>query len=124
MMLDILAIQYLYGANYSYHATNDTYTIDPSKPFLERFGIVEVGRLFPDFGVLTPRNSYERFTEKNQIPALPTRCFQPLAKRSRSRRAATTTNRYEILHRTFEQMGYNGYTQVDSRALPGGQSDL
>jgi Ca2+-binding RTX toxin-like protein len=33
MVLDILAIQYLYGANYSYRATNDIYTIDPSKPF-------------------------------------------------------------------------------------------
>ena len=33
MVLDILAIQYLYGANYSYHASNDVYTIDPSKPF-------------------------------------------------------------------------------------------
>ena len=33
MVYDILAIQYLYGANYNYHTTNDTYTFNPSHPF-------------------------------------------------------------------------------------------
>ncbi len=35
MVLDIAAIQYLYGANNSYHAGNDTYTFDTSKPFFK-----------------------------------------------------------------------------------------
>ena len=35
MVFDIAAIQYLYGANTSYHASNDTYTFDSTKPFFE-----------------------------------------------------------------------------------------
>jgi hypothetical protein len=34
MLNDIAAIQYLYGANMSYHTGADTYTFDPSTPFL------------------------------------------------------------------------------------------
>jgi hypothetical protein len=34
MLNDIAAIQYLYGANMTYHAGADTYTFDPSTPFL------------------------------------------------------------------------------------------
>lgn len=34
MLYDIAAIQYLYGANKSYHSGNDVYTFDPSKPFI------------------------------------------------------------------------------------------
>jgi len=33
MLLDIAAIQYLYGANASYHSGNDTYTFDATEPF-------------------------------------------------------------------------------------------
>jgi len=33
MVDDILAMQYLYGANTSYHAQDDTYTFDPTTPF-------------------------------------------------------------------------------------------
>jgi serralysin len=33
MVYDILAIQYLYGANKNYHTGNDTYSFDPSVPF-------------------------------------------------------------------------------------------
>lgn len=33
MLYDILAAQYLYGANSSYKTGNDTYTFDPSEPF-------------------------------------------------------------------------------------------
>ena len=33
MVLDIQAIQYLYGVNTNYHTGNDTYIIDPTKPF-------------------------------------------------------------------------------------------
>jgi Ca2+-binding RTX toxin-like protein len=33
MVLDIQAIQYIYGANYSYNSGNNTYTFDPTKPF-------------------------------------------------------------------------------------------
>jgi Ca2+-binding RTX toxin-like protein len=35
MVLDIAAIQYLYGANSSYHTGNDTYTFDNTKPFFK-----------------------------------------------------------------------------------------
>jgi len=35
MVLDIAAIQYLYGANISYHTGNDTYTFDATNPFFE-----------------------------------------------------------------------------------------
>ena len=35
MLYDIAAIQYLYGANTSYRAGNDTYTFDPTKPFFQ-----------------------------------------------------------------------------------------
>ncbi len=35
MIYDIAAIQYLYGANMSYHAGDDVYTFDPSTPFIE-----------------------------------------------------------------------------------------
>jgi len=35
MVLDIAAIQYLYGANLTYHSGNDTYTFDNSKPFFK-----------------------------------------------------------------------------------------
>ena len=34
MLYDIAAMQYLYGANMSYHTGADTYTFDPSTPFL------------------------------------------------------------------------------------------
>lgn len=34
MLYDIAAMQYLYGANTSYHAGNDVYTFDSAKPFL------------------------------------------------------------------------------------------
>ena len=34
MLYDIAAIQYMYGANMTYHTGNDTYTFDPSTPFL------------------------------------------------------------------------------------------
>lgn len=34
MLDDIAAMQYLYGANTSYHTGNDTYSFDPSTPFL------------------------------------------------------------------------------------------
>jgi hypothetical protein len=34
MLYDIAAMQYLYGANTSYHTGNDTYTFDPATPFL------------------------------------------------------------------------------------------
>ena len=34
MVYDIAAIQYLYGANMSYHTGGDVYTFDPSTPFL------------------------------------------------------------------------------------------
>ena len=34
-VLGIAAIQYLYGANTTYHTGNDTYTFDPAKPFLK-----------------------------------------------------------------------------------------
>ncbi|HZF70559.1 M10 family metallopeptidase, partial [Sulfuricurvum sp.] len=34
MIYDIAAIQYLYGVNTNYHATDDIYTFDDSKPFL------------------------------------------------------------------------------------------
>ena len=34
MLFDIAAMQYMYGANMSYHTGNDTYTFDPAKPFL------------------------------------------------------------------------------------------
>jgi len=33
MVLDIAAMQYLYGANTSYHTGNDVYTFDPAAPF-------------------------------------------------------------------------------------------
>jgi Ca2+-binding RTX toxin-like protein len=33
MLYDIAAIQYLYGANTSFHNTNDAYTFDPGTPF-------------------------------------------------------------------------------------------
>lgn len=35
MVYDIYAIQYLYGANTSYHAGNNTYTFSPNHPFYE-----------------------------------------------------------------------------------------
>jgi len=35
MVLDIAAMQYLYGANMSYHTGDDTYTFDPATPFYE-----------------------------------------------------------------------------------------
>lgn len=35
MVLDIAAIQYIYGANTSYHSGNDTYTFDNTKPFFK-----------------------------------------------------------------------------------------
>jgi len=35
MVLDIAVIQYLYGANTTYHASDDTYTFDPSTPFFK-----------------------------------------------------------------------------------------
>ena len=34
MPLDIVAVQSLYGANASYHSGNDTYTFDPTRPFI------------------------------------------------------------------------------------------
>ena len=34
MLFDIAAIQYMYGANMTYHTGDDTYTFDPSTPFL------------------------------------------------------------------------------------------
>lgn len=34
MLFDIAAMQYMYGANMSYHTGDDTYTFDPSTPFL------------------------------------------------------------------------------------------
>lgn len=40
MVFDIAAIQYLYGANTSYHASNDTYTFDSTKPFLNLSGML------------------------------------------------------------------------------------
>jgi serralysin len=33
MLLDIAAAQYLYGANMTYHASDDVYTFDPHQPF-------------------------------------------------------------------------------------------
>lgn len=33
MLYDIAAVQYLYGANTTYHTGNDTYTFDPATPF-------------------------------------------------------------------------------------------
>jgi len=35
MPLDIKALQYLYGANTSFHSGNDTYTFDTSRPFIK-----------------------------------------------------------------------------------------
>ena len=35
MVFDIAAIQYLYGANKTYHTGNDTYAFDPAKAFLK-----------------------------------------------------------------------------------------
>ena len=35
MVLDIAAIQYIYGANNNYKTGNDTYTFDPTKPFFK-----------------------------------------------------------------------------------------
>ena len=35
MVLDIAAIQYIYGANTSYKTGDDTYTFDPTKPFFK-----------------------------------------------------------------------------------------
>ena len=35
MVLDIAVIQYLYGANTSYHTGNDVYTFDPASPFFK-----------------------------------------------------------------------------------------
>jgi len=35
MLLDIAAVQYLYGANYAYNSDNTTYTFDPALPFLK-----------------------------------------------------------------------------------------
>ena len=35
MVLDIAAIQYLYGANMSYHTGNDTYAFDTTRPFFK-----------------------------------------------------------------------------------------
>jgi Ca2+-binding RTX toxin-like protein len=35
MVYDILAIQYMYGANTSYHTGNDKYTFDPAVPFFK-----------------------------------------------------------------------------------------
>jgi Ca2+-binding RTX toxin-like protein len=35
MVLDVAAIQYLYGANTSYQAGDNVYTFDPAKPFLK-----------------------------------------------------------------------------------------
>lgn len=35
MLYDVAAIQYLYGANSSFHTGNDTYTFDPSTPFFQ-----------------------------------------------------------------------------------------
>ncbi len=35
MILDIAAMQFLYGANMSYKTGNDVYTFDPNKPFLK-----------------------------------------------------------------------------------------
>ena len=35
MVLDIAAIQYIYGANNNYKTGNDTYTFDPNKPFFK-----------------------------------------------------------------------------------------
>jgi hypothetical protein len=35
MVLDIAAIQYLYGANTTYHAGNDVYSFDPARPFFK-----------------------------------------------------------------------------------------
>jgi serralysin len=34
MLLDIQAMQYLYGANTTYHTGNDVYTFDPATPFM------------------------------------------------------------------------------------------
>ncbi|HWW70715.1 MAG TPA: M10 family metallopeptidase C-terminal domain-containing protein [Duganella sp.] len=34
MLFDIAAIQYMYGANMTYHTGNDTYTFNPATPFL------------------------------------------------------------------------------------------
>lgn len=34
MLYDVAAMQYLYGANMSYHAGNDVYTFEPSTPFI------------------------------------------------------------------------------------------
>lgn len=35
MILDILTMQYLYGANTSYHRGDDVYTFDPNQPFMK-----------------------------------------------------------------------------------------
>lgn len=35
MLLDIAAVQYMYGANYAYNADDTTYTFDPAVPFLK-----------------------------------------------------------------------------------------
>ena len=35
MVLDIAAIQYLYGANTTYHTGNDTYLFSPTRPFMQ-----------------------------------------------------------------------------------------
>ena len=35
MVLDVAAVQYLYGANTTYHSGNDTYTFDPTTPFFK-----------------------------------------------------------------------------------------
>jgi hypothetical protein len=35
MLLDIAAVQYMYGANYAFNADDTTYTFDPAEPFLK-----------------------------------------------------------------------------------------
>ena len=50
MMLDILTMQYLYGANTSYHRGDDVHTLTPNQPFMKT--IWDAGGNDYDFGGL------------------------------------------------------------------------
>ncbi len=76
MVFDIAAIQYIYGANKNYNANNNTYTFDPSKPFIKTIwdagGIdtISVSNFYRDCIInLNPGSyssiRYQRYTNKN-----------------------------------------------------------
>ncbi len=76
MVFDIAAIQHIYGTNKNYNTGNDTYTFDPSKPFIKTIwdagGIdtISVSNFYRDCIInLNPGSyssiRYQRFTNTN-----------------------------------------------------------